>query len=58
MRGEFPTYETAKKLTAVNTLKTGVNLNKYSLNSSLYFAESKALVTQSAMKVERFSGGM
>jgi hypothetical protein len=43
MNGEFPTYETTKKLTAVNTLKTGINLNNYSLNSSIYFAESTAL---------------
>jgi hypothetical protein len=35
--------ETTEKLTAVNTLKTGVSLNKYSLNSSLYFAESTVL---------------
>jgi len=45
MRGEFTTYEreTTTKLTAVNTLKTGVNLNKYSMNSSLHFAQSTAL---------------
>lgn len=42
--GEFPTFEKdSKKLTAVNPLKTGVNLNKYSLNSSLCLPESTSL---------------
>jgi len=44
---------TAKKLTAVNSLKTGVNLNKYSLNSSLYFAgQLIAWFTQEDMRGE------